>query len=75
MNIAIKRERYSAKLPATPCTPSMREIVQTVAQKEGVTLAELQRFAIDFFLQNYDRKTVNDWQENSRELLIGEEQP
>lgn len=50
MSLIKRRERYIARLPATPCTAEMRDAIVQIAEKEGVPLAELQRYALQFFL-------------------------
>lgn len=58
----VKRVRLDALLPATPCTPQMREKMRELAQREGASLAELQRAAFSLFLSQADN-LVSD-QEN-----------
>lgn len=55
--LVIKRVRFDSLLPATPCTPKMREEMQELAKREGVSLAELQRAAFSLFLSE-DAKLV-----------------
>ncbi len=52
-----RRPRYIAQLPATPCTPQMREQMVEIAERRGVSLAEVQREAYSFFLAHDDRKS------------------
>lgn len=53
-----KRERLTAQLPPTPCTPGMREHVFEVAKTIGISVAELQRNAVAIFLARYSRETI-----------------
>lgn len=50
MNLNIKPVRYSARLPATPCTEDMRRSILDLAHSQGVTVAELQRYIFQVFL-------------------------
>lgn len=59
MNAIPVRERYKSRLPATPCTMEMRDSIKKIAQKQGITIAEVQRFALDFFLTEYVSKYSN----------------
>jgi hypothetical protein len=59
----VKRVRFDALLPATPCSAEMREKMQQLAQREGASLAELQRSAFSLFLSESDK------------LVSGEEKP
>lgn len=45
-----KRRQFLSILPATPCTPEMRDQVITIAESRGVSVAELQRDALSLFL-------------------------
>lgn len=45
-----KKKILSAQLPATPCTPEMRDNLVKVAEQQGRSLADLQRSAISLFL-------------------------
>lgn len=45
-----KRNRFTASLPPTPCTPEMRERMVAIADQEGKSLADLQRSAMTLFL-------------------------
>lgn len=54
----IKTPKMNARLPATPCTPEMRESIAQIAERENVKMAEVQRTAIQFFLDQIDSKTV-----------------
>lgn len=54
-----KPVKLSARLPATPCTPEMRKRITQIADEEKVTVAEVQRNALQLFLSEFDSKTVN----------------
>lgn len=60
MNAIPVRERYKSRLPATPCTAELRDSIKNVALKQGIPIAELQRFAFRFFLDEYVSKYSND---------------
>mgnify|MGYP000411161421 CR=1 FL=1 len=45
-----KKPRFNAQLPATPCTEEMRVRVVEIARRRGMSLAEVQRAALSFFL-------------------------
>lgn len=49
---------FTELLPATPCTPGMREAVLDIALSKGVSLAEVQRDAISLFLTENYSKTI-----------------
>jgi hypothetical protein len=49
--------RYTERLPATPCTPDMAEQVKSLAMNRGVSMASVQRQAIEFFLQHSNSKS------------------
>jgi len=53
-----KQKVLTGRLPATPCTPEMLARVREIADKQGRSIAEIQRDAISLFLRRYDRKTV-----------------
>ncbi|MBZ0284059.1 MAG: hypothetical protein K8L97_25185 [Anaerolineae bacterium] len=54
-----KPQRLTARLPATPCTPEMRERIAQIADQEKVTMADVQRNAFGFFLAQIDSKAVS----------------
>jgi len=54
-----KPQRLTSRLPATPCTPEMRERIAQIADQENVTMADVQRNAFEFFLAQIDSKSVN----------------
>jgi hypothetical protein len=45
-----KAKRLTARLPATVCTPEMRDKVVEIAQARGVSLSDIQREALSLFL-------------------------
>lgn len=63
--LLVKRVRFDATLPATPCTPEMREKMQEVAQREEMSLAEVQRAAFSLFLSEIDNSVISDANEVS----------
>ncbi len=46
------RGNLTKRLPATPCTPEMREAIVEVAEKRSTSVAEIQRAAFSLFLEN-----------------------
>jgi hypothetical protein len=50
--------RFTAQLPPTPVTPEMREKVIDYAQKNGLSLSEIQRRALSLFFGCDDSKTI-----------------
>jgi hypothetical protein len=52
MNIQLKT-KFDAQLPATPCLAEMRERIDQIAREKNTSIAEVMRFGIAFFLQNY----------------------
>lgn len=54
-----KKAVMIASLPPTPCTPQMREKMLEVADREGVSIAEIQRSAFSLFLASFDTKSIN----------------
>lgn len=54
------KKLYTAQLPATPCTPEMRKNVSKLAKDKGVTLAEIQRVAMHFFLSKIATENSNN---------------
>lgn len=45
-----QRLRFGSELPATPCTPAVREAMEKIADSRNTTLAEIQREAVDLYL-------------------------
>lgn len=41
---------FTAQMPSTPCTPQMRAELYRIAERDNLSLAELQRRAYDIFL-------------------------
>lgn len=60
MFVIEKRVRFDAQLPATPCTPEMRKRIQELAQREGMSMAEIQRAALSLFLSAADNSVISD---------------
>lgn len=58
MNEIVKTKRFTARLPATPCTQEMRDTVLDAADELGMNIAELQRTALQFFL-NRDANNID----------------
>lgn len=54
-----KKVRYVVQLPPTPCTQEMRDQIVEEAERLGVSIAEIQRAAYQFFLSTSDRKSIN----------------
>lgn len=48
-----KPHKLSSLLPATPCTEEMRDVLENIARNEGVSMAHLQRIAIQNFLEAF----------------------
>jgi hypothetical protein len=46
----LKSKRFTDRLPATPCTSHMREQMISLSESTGLKLSELQRIAIQIFL-------------------------
>lgn len=55
-----KRVTFDSQLPATPCTPQMRERVEDIAKLHNMSLADVQRSAMRFFLAEYDSNPSNE---------------
>lgn len=53
-----KKARYLVQLPPTPCTQEMRDQIVEEAERLGVSIAEIQREAYQFFLSTSDRKSI-----------------
>lgn len=53
------------RLPATPCTPQMRQEMENIARIQGISLADLQRQAVSLFLENFDTKSISHDTESS----------
>ena len=52
-----RKAGLTAQLPATPCTPEMREKVVALSENASVSIAEIQRLALAFFLSQDDSST------------------
>lgn len=52
-----KPAQFSAFIPAAACTAKMRARFDQVAEKEGMSYAEVVREALTFFLAKDDRKS------------------
>jgi hypothetical protein len=52
-----RQKIMTEQLPPTPCTPEMREKVVKVADKRGVSMADIMRDAITLFLLENDGLT------------------
>lgn len=61
MNINFKPVRYTARLPATPCTIDMRQAICSLAKSQGITVAQLQRNIIQLFLAEYVSKANKEY--------------
>ncbi len=66
-----KRREFEAQLPATPCTPQLRQTMFDLADEQGVSVAELQRNAITLFLATNYSKAI----ENISQNIGGDRQP
>lgn len=55
-----KRPVLTAQLPPTPCTPEMRKDVVGLAEKQNITIAEIQRQAFALFLRVNDTNCINE---------------
>lgn len=63
------KKRLDAWLSPTPCTQEMREQLISIADKQGRSVADLQRSAIALFLSGFDKEsTVKDKETNKQEL-------
>jgi hypothetical protein len=51
-----KRTKLIEQLPPTPCTKEMRAEVDALAEKMGLSIAEIQRRALSLFLSAIDSK-------------------
>ena len=63
------KKRMDHQLPPTPCTQQMRESLIRIAERQGRSIADLQREAIALFLSKFDSHTIS---ENS--TLIAEQE-
>lgn len=61
------KRRMTAFLPPTPCTPEMRQRVEAYAEKEGRSIAEVQRDALSLFFARIDTNGVNNDTERVKE--------
>lgn len=61
------RKYYTSQLPATPCTTDMRKKMESVALSKGVSLAEIQRVAIDIFLSQLATENSKVLDNNSKD--------
>lgn len=53
-----KKRVMTAFLPATPCTPEMRDRMVSIAEEKGKSLAELQREALTLFFSQSDTDCI-----------------
>lgn len=53
------RRKFSSRLPATPCTPEMRQAVEELALKENCDMSEIHRAALSLFLLKYGTESTN----------------
>lgn len=69
-----KKAVFTEFLPATSCTPEMREKIRGYAEKHNMSLAEVQRKAFSLFLRRVDSNTISNESTTSVERLelIGE---
>lgn len=66
-----KKPVMTALLPATPCTPEMATQFRTIAEKEGRSLADLQRQAFSLFLRDCASLTTEEVRlTNMKELTL-----
>lgn len=54
------RQKYTSRLPATPCTPAMRAELERASIKAGCTLAEMQRAAVSLFLTQIGTESTDN---------------
>lgn len=54
-----KKNILTERLPATPCTPEMRERFLSIVDSEGKSIAEMQRTAFSLFLSSFASKADN----------------
>lgn len=59
-----KEARLTAFIPPTPCTQDMREEVEKVAKKEGVSIAQIMRASVSLFLSSYVENIDNSGRNN-----------
>ncbi len=52
------KRAFRAWLPPTPCFPEMRESLIRIAEKQGKSLAQVQREAFALFLQTDDTNSI-----------------
>lgn len=55
-----KKAKFTVLLPATPCTPEMKEVMQNIAKEKEVSIASLQREAYSLFLSRNVSKANKD---------------
>lgn len=55
-----KKRLYPTQLPATPCSEELRESVIGLAAKHEVSIADIQRQALELFLSHSDSKAISD---------------
>lgn len=65
-----KQKELTERLPATPCTPQMRDGMIRVAKARNKSIAELQREAVALFLSRNDTSNT----EISTKITKGENQ-
>lgn len=66
MITALSARRFTSRLSATPCTPEMKDQVEEAAAELGMSIAEFQRHAVQFFLTNGVKKHDIYCQENGQ---------
>ena len=54
-----RKVHFPVELPRTPCTPEMYKRILEIADKQGISIAEVQRTAFSLFLSQTDSKSVN----------------
>ena len=54
----LTKKPMTAQLPPTICTEELRERIVNLAAEQGKSIAEIQREALEFFLQSNDSKSI-----------------
>jgi hypothetical protein len=55
-----RKAQFIDQLPATPCTPKMRQHILEIAEREGTSIAEIQRKALALFLSKSNSKPIGE---------------
>lgn len=57
MEFGLKPQRFTTQLPPVPCTQELRGQVSDFAKLHRVSMAQVQRVALIYFLANYNNSS------------------